>query len=238
MSPSAQTWGFLTNHALVMVFVIRHPESTVREISAGVGVTERATLAILRQLSEEHIVERHREGRRNTYGVHFARLASYRREGTVSLTPRNFIDGLISTLLGIAAGAQAEAVNGMKMPKSVDSGALEPRIGTWGFVTNHALLLLAIAMDNSSTVREMAVNVGITERAVVAILNQLEDDGIIIRERQGRRNIYSIDFDALRAFPRWSPGEWQIPQALVEVTIAGLRKLMEQSGATQAAATR
>ena len=43
-------WGFLTNHALVLIFVVRHPGATVREISAGVGVTERATLEILRQL--------------------------------------------------------------------------------------------------------------------------------------------------------------------------------------------
>ena len=48
MTSSSQSWGFLTNHALVMIFIIRHPESTVREISVGVGVTERATLALLR----------------------------------------------------------------------------------------------------------------------------------------------------------------------------------------------
>ena len=95
-------WGFLTNHALVLIFVVRHSGATVREISAGVGVTERATLAILRQLSEEGIVERHREGRRNTYSVNFEALAAYRREGTVSLTPREFVDGLIKTLLAIS----------------------------------------------------------------------------------------------------------------------------------------
>ena len=83
-----QRWGFLTNHALVLVFVVRHSGATVREISAGVGVTERATLEILRILSEEGIVERHREGRRNTYSVDFDALAAYRREGTVTLTPR------------------------------------------------------------------------------------------------------------------------------------------------------
>ena len=49
----AQTWGFLTNHALVLVYAVRHAGATVREISAGVGVTERATLAILRQLSSD-----------------------------------------------------------------------------------------------------------------------------------------------------------------------------------------
>jgi DNA-binding Lrp family transcriptional regulator len=52
-------------------------------------------------------------------------------------------------------------------------------------------------MDPASTVREMAVGVGVTERAVVAILNQLEDEGIIVRQKRDY-NTYLIDFAALR----------------------------------------
>jgi DNA-binding MarR family transcriptional regulator len=230
-----QRWGFLTNHALVLIYVVRHSGATVREISAGVGVTERATLEILRVLSEEGIVERHREGRRNTYSVDFEAMAAYRREGTVALTPREFVDGLIQTLLAIG---DYHAEPGAPKRPPPDSGALEPKIGTWGFFTNHALLLLAIALDNSSTVREMAVAVGVTERAVVAILNQLEEDGIIIRERQGRRNSYNIDLIALRAFPRWSPGEWELPSQLVDVAVKGLEILVRRnSGGLDAAAS-
>jgi DNA-binding MarR family transcriptional regulator len=221
-----QTWGFLTNHALVLIYVIRHPDSTVREISAGVEITDRATLSILRQLSDDGIMDRHRDGRRNTYAVNFDRLAAYRRTGTVSLTPRLFVDGLIQTLLNIAQyHGMAPSANG-KASAELDSGSLDPMLGNWGFFTNHALLLLAIAMDSQSTVREMAASVGITERAVVAILNQLEDGGIIVRERQGRRNSYRIDLEALRRFPRWSPGSWEFPPQLIEVAVGGLRTLM------------
>ena len=222
-----QSWGFLTNHALVLVYVVRHNDSTVREISSGVGVTERATLAILRQLSDESIVERHRDGRRNTYSVNFEVLAAYRREGTVALTPRAFVDGLIRTLLALS-GYRGPSANGAN-PKALDTGALEPRMGTWGFFTNHALLLLAIAMDPQSTVRELAVSVGVTERAVVAILNQLEDAGVVIRNKQGRRNTYTIDLEALRRFPRWSPGDWQMPPQLVDMAVEGLRGLLRES---------
>jgi DNA-binding MarR family transcriptional regulator len=222
------TWGFLTNHALVLIYVVRHPDSTVREISGGVGVTERATLAILRELDTEGIVVRHKEGRRNRYSVNFDRLAAYRREGTVTLTPRAFVDGLIGTLLSISnyhgnGRTPADAA----LP---DTGSLEPRIGNWGFFTNHALLLLSIAMDNTATVREMATSMGVTERAVVAILNQLEEAGIIVRTRQGRRNSYAINFKALGEFPRWSPGEWQLPPQLVTVAVEGLRSLSESHG--------
>ena len=223
---AAQTWGFLTNHALVLVFVIKQPDSTVRQIAEGVRITERSTLAILRQLSDDRIVERHRDGRRNTYAVNFEHLASYRREGTVALTPRAFVDGLIQALLAIANVRVSSGRNGAAAQESVDSGALEPRLGGWGFFTNHALVVLAIAIDRRSTVREMAASVGITERAVVAILNQLEDAGIIIRNREGRRNSYDIDLEALKRFPRWSPGDWDFPPQLVQVAVAGLRSLM------------
>jgi DNA-binding MarR family transcriptional regulator len=225
-----QRWGFLTNHALVLIYVVKHSGATVREISAGVGVTERATLDILRQLSEEGIVERHRAGRRNTYSVDFDVMSAYRREGTVSLTPREFVDGLIKTLLAISdyhgdGGPKREAP---------DSGALDPKIGTWGFFTNHALLLLAIAMDPADTVREMAMSVGVTERAVVAILNQLEDESIIVRQKQGRRNTYLVDFKALHRFPRWSPGDWPLPPQLVDVAVGGLEALARRSGMSAA----
>jgi DNA-binding MarR family transcriptional regulator len=222
----AQTWGFLTNHALVLIYVIRHPDSTVREISEGVQVTDRATLSILRQLSDDGIMERHRDGRRNTYAVNFDKLAAYRRTGTVSLTPRLFVDALIQTLLNIAQyHGMAPSANG-KGHSDVDSGSLDPMLGNWGFFTNHALLLLAIAMDRESTVREMAASVGITERAVVAILNQLVDAGIVVRDRQGRRNTYEIDLEALRSFPRWAPGDWEFPPQLIEVAVNGLKALM------------
>ena len=222
-----QRWGFLTNHGLVLIYVVRHSGATLREISAGVGVTERATLEILRQLSVDGIVERHREGRRNTYSVDFDAMAAYRRAGTVSLTPREFVDGLIQTLLTISDYKG----NGEAQGEPLDSGALDPKIGTWGFFTNHALLLLSIAMDPRSTVREMATSVGVTERAVVAILNQLEGEAIIVRQKQGRRNTYLIDFDALHAFPRWSPGDWQLPQPLVDVAVKGLEALARRGAA-------
>ena len=223
----AQTWGFLTNHALVLIYVIRHPDSTVREISAGVEITDRATLSILRQLNDDGIMDRHRDGRRNTYAVNFDKLAAYRRIGTVSLTPRLFVDALIQTLLNIAQyHGMTPSANGHT---EVDSGSLDPMLGNWGFFTNHALLLLAIAMDRESTVREIAASVGITERAVVAILNQLVEAGIVVRDRQGRRNTYGIDLDALRRFPRWSPGDWEFPPQLIEVAVNGLKALMRDN---------
>jgi CRP-like cAMP-binding protein len=111
----------------------------------------------------------------------------------VALTPRAFVDGLIQALLTISNYHATAGRNGKATKAEIDSGSLDPRLGTWGFFTNHALLLLAVAMDRQITVREIASSVGVTERAVVAILNQLEDEGIISRNRRGRRNTYDVN---------------------------------------------
>src|SRR5581483_6665603 len=96
--------GVLTNHAVVLVYVILHPESTVRGIADAIAITERATLAILRDLDMDQIVERHREGRRNTYSINFERLSSVRRGGVASaLTPRPFVEAVLRALFQVAS---------------------------------------------------------------------------------------------------------------------------------------
>ena len=62
-------WGFLTNHGLVLVYITQHPNSTLREIAGAVGITERATSSIVRDLEEARIVYRRKEGRQNHYRV-------------------------------------------------------------------------------------------------------------------------------------------------------------------------
>jgi DNA-binding IclR family transcriptional regulator len=78
-------WDFLTNHALVLIHVIDHPRSTLREIASAVGITERAALSILRALEEDGIISRQKEGRRNRYWVNFGALLRHRRQGPYSV---------------------------------------------------------------------------------------------------------------------------------------------------------
>lgn len=65
----APKWGFLTNHALVLLHVAEYPDSTLREIASATGITERAALSILRALEEERMMSREKRGRRNHYRV-------------------------------------------------------------------------------------------------------------------------------------------------------------------------
>ncbi len=68
-----------------------------------------------------------------------------------------------------------------------------PPTGTWGFLTNHAHVLLCIARDPDSRARDIAERVGITERATQRILADLITDGYVTRTKVGRRNRYTID---------------------------------------------
>jgi DNA-binding transcriptional ArsR family regulator len=92
-------WGFLTNHALILIYVTQHPYATIREIALEVGITERAAHSALQDLREGRIIERERDGRRNVYTVSFEHLSAFRREGTEpDLVPDSFVSSLIDAL--------------------------------------------------------------------------------------------------------------------------------------------
>jgi DNA-binding MarR family transcriptional regulator len=54
-------------------------------------------------------------------------------------------------------------------------------------------VLVAIAREPEARVRDIAELVGITERAVLQILADLEASGTILRQRIGRRTRYELD---------------------------------------------
>ena len=66
---------------------------------------------------------------------------------------------------------------------------------SWDFLTNHAHVLTCVAHDKGIRLRDIAVAVGITERAAHRILSELVEAGYVLRTRAGRRNRYAIVAD-------------------------------------------
>ena len=62
----------------------------------------------------------------------------------------------------------------------------------WTFMTNHSHVLLCLWKNPHLRLRDVAELVGITERSVQGIVRDLEEGGVITREREGRRNSYHI----------------------------------------------
>jgi Mn-dependent DtxR family transcriptional regulator len=62
----------------------------------------------------------------------------------------------------------------------------------WRFVTNHAHVLETIARDPRSRLRDIALEVGITEQTAAQIVNDLVEAGYLTKIRDGRRNRYDV----------------------------------------------
>ena len=82
----------------------------------------------------------------------------------------------------------AKAMTERRSIPSVDSAR-------WTFLTNHAHVLILLERNPEATMREVAEQVGITERAVQRLVAELEEAGVLSRKRQGRRNVYSVNAD-------------------------------------------
>jgi DNA-binding Lrp family transcriptional regulator len=65
----------------------------------------------------------------------------------------------------------------------------------WTFLSNHARVLVCLARDRNARLRDVATQVGITERAVQKIVGDLEEGGVISRQRAGRRNSYRLNVE-------------------------------------------
>ena len=63
----------------------------------------------------------------------------------------------------------------------------------WTFLSNHAHVIVCLAHEADSRIRDLAEHVGITERTVTAIIADLEQAGIVTIEKVGRRNRYRIN---------------------------------------------
>jgi hypothetical protein len=66
---------------------------------------------------------------------------------------------------------------------------------SWTFLTNHAHVLICLKKEPGLTLRDVSLRVGITERAVQRIVADLEEEGYLVREREGRRNTYQLNLN-------------------------------------------
>lgn len=66
-----------------------------------------------------------------------------------------------------------------------------PREG-WTFLSNHGHVLVCLHLDPDARLRDVAEQVGITERAAQQIVADLEAAGYLERSRIGRRNRYAV----------------------------------------------
>jgi DNA-binding MarR family transcriptional regulator len=84
---------------------------------------------------------------------------------------------------------------------STKENSAENNTKPWRFVTNHTQVLLCIARDPDTRLRDIAETVGITERAVQRIVADLMESGFVSRDRVGRRSRYTLNREARMRHP-------------------------------------
>jgi len=92
-------WGFLTNHARVLLCIAHDPGVRLRDIAARTGVTERTAYGIVTDLTEAGYVVKHRDGRRNRYQV----------QAHLPLPETDSRERTIGEILALLAGADVSA---------------------------------------------------------------------------------------------------------------------------------
>jgi predicted ArsR family transcriptional regulator len=65
----------------------------------------------------------------------------------------------------------------------------------WTFITNHGAVLALVGQSQQITAREIAFRLGITERTVLRIIKDLEEEGYIVKKKAGRANHYIVNRD-------------------------------------------
>jgi len=60
-------WTFVTNHAVVLFFLAKHPLITGRKLSELTGITERSVRNIISDLESAGYIKRSKEGRQVRY---------------------------------------------------------------------------------------------------------------------------------------------------------------------------
>lgn len=91
------------------------------------------------------------------------------------------------------SSAPVSVSSAMRSLRNSLSGIVVPvEARRWTFLSNHGHVLVCLAVDPDSRLRDIAERVGITERATQQIVRDLEQAGYVVKERMGRRNRYVV----------------------------------------------
>ena len=86
-------WNFITNHGLVLLYISKNPQCTMRDMATALGVTERSVLRTLGDLEEEGYITRRNAGKSNVYKMKSRLLLKH------DLTKNVVVGDLIKLLL-------------------------------------------------------------------------------------------------------------------------------------------
>jgi len=64
-----KTWHLMATHGIVLFFIAANPDSTMRQMSEALNLTERRIAQVVRDLEQAGYLTVKRVGRRNSYSI-------------------------------------------------------------------------------------------------------------------------------------------------------------------------
>ena len=98
----------------------------------------------------------------------------------------------------------------------------------WSFLTSHARVLLCVARNPGTRLRDIAASLDITERSAHGIVTDLTAAGYVIKHKDGRRNRYQVQ--AHLPLPEPASQERAIGDVLALLAGAGARLQLTRTG--------
>src|SRR5437867_3748619 len=71
----------------------------------------------------------------------------------------------------------------------------------WCLVSSHGAALLFIVARPESTVSEIAIGLGLTERSIWSLVSDMRRAGMLRVQREHRRYLYTVDLDGVFELP-------------------------------------
>lgn len=105
MGEKKRDWTIFSSHGTVLFYVAANPDSTLREISDVLGITERQIARIVKDLAEAEMLQVQHVGRRNSYQVN---ADAHLRHPTLSHIPLRQIIEAVAPLLTAEAREAAQ----------------------------------------------------------------------------------------------------------------------------------
>jgi DNA-binding transcriptional regulator GbsR (MarR family) len=106
-----KNWNLMATHGVVLFYIAANPDSTMRQMSESLNLTERRIAQVVRDLSDANLLEVTRVGRRNSYSVNPA--ANFRHPTLSHITLGKFVKVLTMAPLTLLAAMQFYMSHGL-----------------------------------------------------------------------------------------------------------------------------
>ena len=103
----SKNWNLMATHGIVLFYIAANPDSTMRQMSEALNLTERRIAQVVRDLADAKYLSVTRNGRRNSYSVN--PNSQFRHPTLSHITLGRFVEMIGATLSLVAAGISLQS---------------------------------------------------------------------------------------------------------------------------------